>query len=145
MATRIQPAQIQNLQQIEAVVAGPDGADRLFVVTAQFDGGVSAFSQGNNTGQQTQTFTVLVGPALTRQQFVRAIGLASLAKTNFSLQTAPGNVNWQVVAVDADWDDESGQVEVRIEVFVTVSGNNNSVNINGLSFQVTILAAMGGQ
>ena len=142
MATRVQPSQIQNLQQIEAAVAGPDGANRLFTVTAQFDAFLSAFSQTASNVQQTGTFTVLVGPVLTRQQFFRAIGTASLAKTNFGLQTAATNMTWLIVGVDADWDDESGQVELRVEVSVSVSGINNSININGLAFQVTILAAI---
>jgi len=65
MAIRIQPGQIQNPQQIEAVIAGPDGANRLFIVSGQFNASVNAFSQGPFT-QQTQTFTVLVGPVFTR-------------------------------------------------------------------------------
>jgi hypothetical protein len=36
MAVNILPAQIQNLQQIEAVVAGPDDANRLFIIDGQF-------------------------------------------------------------------------------------------------------------
>ena len=143
MAVRIQPNQIQNLQQIEAAVAGPDGADRLFTVTAQFDSGVSAFLQGNNTGQQTQTFTVLLGPVLRRQQFIRAIGIASMTKTQVNLQAVPNSVAMSIVGIDADWDDESGQVELRVETNVSVSGNNNSVAINGFAFQVTILAQIG--
>src|SRR5215212_2736642 len=139
MAVRIQPNQIQNLQQIEAAVAGPDGADRLFTVTAQFDGGVNAFSQGNTSGQQTQTFTVLLGPVLRRQQFVRAIGTASVARTQVNMQTVPNSFAMNIVGIDADWDDESGQVELRLEANVSVSGNNNSATINGFAFHVTIL------
>ena len=142
MAIRIDPSQIQNPQTIEAVVAGPDGANRLFVVTGQFDPGLGVFSQSNNQSQQTQTFTVLLGPVLTRQQFIKAIGTASLAKTSLSLQQAPANPAWSIAGIDADWDDELGQVELRIEVSVSVSGLNNSIGINGLAFQVTILAAL---
>jgi hypothetical protein len=36
MATRIAREQIQNLQQVEVVVAGPEGANRLFTVMGQF-------------------------------------------------------------------------------------------------------------
>jgi hypothetical protein len=36
MAVNILPVQIQNLQQIEAVVAGPDDANRLFIIDGQF-------------------------------------------------------------------------------------------------------------
>ena len=141
MAIRIQPNQIQNLQQIEVVVAGPDGANRLFTVAGQFNASVNAFSQGPFT-QQAQTFTVLVGPVFTRQQFFRALCTASMALTTAHVQVAPTDFAWQIVGSDADWDDESGQVELRIEVVVGTSGNGNSVAISGLAFQVTILAAV---
>jgi hypothetical protein len=140
MSIRIQPSQIQNLQQIEAVIAGPDGANRLFTVSGQFNASVNAFSQGPFT-QQTQTFTVLVGPVFTRQQFFRALCMASMALTTSHVQVAQGDFAWQIVGSDADWDDESGQVELRIEVVVGTSGNGNSVAISGLAFHVTILAA----
>jgi hypothetical protein len=142
MAIRIPTNQVVNLQQIEAVVAGPDGANRLFVVAGQLDVLVSAFS--GSTPQQTQTFTVLIGPVLTRQQFFRAICTASVAKTSFNLQTPPGQYNWGIASSDADWDDESGQVELRIEVSVSTAGGGggNVAGITGLAFQVTILAAI---
>ncbi|MFN2513895.1 MAG: hypothetical protein ABR568_21065 [Pyrinomonadaceae bacterium] len=102
---------------------------------------------GKNTkaaaaSQQTQTFTVLLGPVLTRQQFFRASGSASVAKTSVNTQAAPFSFSWGIAAVDADWDDESGQVELRIETFVSASGTNNSAAINGFGFQVAILAAV---
>jgi hypothetical protein len=94
--------------------------------------------------QQKETFTVLIGPVLTRQQFFRAIGTASLSNTNVTLQSPPPpfSVGWSIAGIDADWDDESGQVELRVEVAVIVSGQNNFASINGLAFQVTILAAV---
>jgi hypothetical protein len=145
MAIRIPTNQVQNLQQIEASVAGPDGATRLFTVTGQLSVGLGVFSQGPSQTQQKETFTVLIGPVLTRQQFFRAIGTASLSITSLNLQSAPpSSVSWSIAGIDADWDDESGQVELRVEVNVSVSGLNNSAAIGGLSFQVTILAALAG-
>ena len=145
MAVRIPTGSIQNLQQIEAAVAGPDGANRLFTVTGQVNVGLGVFSQGPSQTQQKETFSVLMGPVLTRQQFFRAIGTASLANTSVNLQSVPPySVSWSIAGIDADWDDESGQVELRVEVAVNVSGLNNSAAIGGLSFQVTILAAVTG-
>jgi hypothetical protein len=145
MAVRIPTNQIQNPQQIEAAVAGPDGANRLFTVTGQLNVGLNVFSQGAGQVQQKETFTVLIGPALTRQQFFSAIGTASLANTSVTLQSAPPySVSWSIAGIDADWDDESGQVELRVEVSVTASGQNNFAGISGLAFQVTILAAVAG-
>jgi hypothetical protein len=143
MAVSIPASQIQNPQVIEAAVAGPDGANRLFTVTGQFDINFNLFSQGAGQTQQNETFKVLVGPVLSRQEFFRAIGTASLAKTNFALQSPPPyNLGWSITGIDADWDDESGQVELRVEVSVLVSGLNNRAGIGGLAFQVTILAAL---
>src|SRR5262245_2796856 len=143
MAVRIPTNQIVNPQQIEAAVAGPDGANRLFTITGQLSVGLGAFSQGAAQVQQKETFTVLIGPVLTRQQFFRAIATASLSVTSFGLQSAPpSSFSWSIAGIDADWDDESGQVELRVEVAATVSGQNNSATISGLSFQVTILAAV---
>ncbi len=141
MPVRIPTNQVVNLQQIEAIVAGPDGANRLFAVTGQLDVSLNAFS--NNPTQQTQTFTVLIGPVLTRQQFFRAICTASLAKTRFRVQNPPVEYALEVASSDADWDDESGQVELRIEASVSANGGgNNLAGINGFAFQVTILAAV---
>lgn len=142
MATRLQSSQIQNLQQIDAAVTGPDGANRLSIVTGQtLNLGFQAFSSGSFT-TQTQTFTLLVGPVLTRQQFFRAICTTALASTTQHTQVAPGDFVWAIVSSDADWDDESGQVELRVEVSVSANGSNNSATLNSFSFQVTILAAV---
>ena len=142
MAIRIPTDQIQNLQQLEAVVAGPDGANRLYVVNGQLPAAINVYSQGP-FAQQKETFTVLLGPVLTRQQFFRSVSTASLTNTNFNVNSAnPNGCNWQIINADADWDDESGQVELRIEVFVGASGNNTSAAINGLGFNVTILASL---
>lgn len=142
MPVRIASNQIQNPQQIEAVVAGPDDANRLFVIDGQFDGAVSAFAQGPGFVTQKETFSVLVGPALTRKQFCGTIATASLAKTNLSISTTPASYGWQISNVDADWDDESGQVELRIEAVANCSGQNSNCSINGFVFHVTILAAV---
>ena len=103
----------------------------------------NVFSQGAGQTQQNEMFKVLVGTVLRRQEFFRAIGTASLAKTNLLLQSAPPyNLGWSITGIDADWDDESGQVELRVEVSVLAGGLNNRAGIGGLAFQVTILAAV---
>ena len=137
MAIRIPTDQIENLQQIEAVVAGPDGANRLFTVMGLISRQV--FASGS---ERRETFTALVGPVFTRQQFIRAICTASIPRTSFGAHTAPGDYRWGITSNEADWDDESGQVELRIEVSVFSNGTNNFAQIDGLSFQVTILAAL---
>ena len=140
MAVKIPANQIQNLQEIEVVVAGPDDANRLFIIDGQFDCQMSLFPPGAAGESQKETFTVLAGPVFTRKQFAQANGTASFTKTGFNASTAA----WQILGVDADWDDESGQVEVRIEAEVDCSGATKSAFINGFAFHVTILAAVAG-
>lgn len=140
MAIKI--AQIQNLQQLDVLVAGPDDANHLFIIDGQFDVNLAIASQGANLVVAKDTFSALVGPRLTNRQFVRAIATASIVKTQVA-NVAPGGVaNWNVVDVDADWDDESGHVELRIEAEVSCLGSNQSASINAFAFHVTILAAL---
>jgi hypothetical protein len=108
MAIKI--AQIQNLQQLDVVVAGPDDANHLFIIDGQFDTSLAIGSQGSNFATAKETFSVLVGPKLANRQFVRAIATASIVKTQIG-NIAPGGVaTWNIVDVDADWDDESGRL-----------------------------------
>jgi len=135
MAIKI--AQIQNLQQMDVLVAGPDDANHLFIIDGQFDASLAIGSQGTNFATAKETFSALIGPKLANRQFVRAIGTASIANI------APGgSATWNIVDVDADWDDESGQVELRIEAQVNCSGSNQSASINAFAFHVTVLAAL---
>jgi len=140
MAVKI--AQVQNLQQMDVLVAGPDDANHLFIVDGQFDAGLAIGSQGTNFATAKETFSVLIGPKLANRQFVRAIGTASIVKTQIANIAAGGLAAWNIVDVDADWDDESGQVELRIEAQVNCSGANQIASINAFAFHVTILAAL---
>lgn len=140
MAIKI--AQIQNLQQLDVIVAGPDEANHLFIIDGQFDATVAIASQGANIAVAKETFAALVGPKLANRQFVRAIGTASIVKTQIANIAQGGFAAWNVVDTDADWDDESGQVELRIEAEVSCLGSNQSASIIGFAFHVTILAAL---
>ena len=141
MAVKIGPELIQNLQQIEAVVAGPDDVNRLFIIDGQFEQSVSVDSVSGVVTKK-EIFTVLVGLVFTRKQFARAIATASFTRTG--LRTTPNPpvavAAWQILGVDADWDDESGQVEVRIEAQLQCAGNQSQASIDGFAFHVTILA-----
>jgi hypothetical protein len=140
MAIKI--AQIQDLQQMDVIVAGPDDANHLFIIDGQFDANLVIGSQATNFATAKEVFSVLIGPRLTNRQFVRAIATASIAKTQIANIAQGGLANWNIVDVDADWDDESGQVELRIEAQVGCLGLNQNASINGFAFHVTILAAL---
>lgn len=138
----IKVAQVQNLQQLDVLVAGPDDANHLFTIDGQFDTSLTIGSQGTNVAVAKETFSVLIGPKLANRQFVRAIATASIVKTQIGNIAQGGFATWNIVDVDADWDDESGQVELRIEAQVSCLGSNQSASINGFAFHVTILAAL---
>jgi hypothetical protein len=143
MPLRIPSSEIQNLQQIEAVVAGPEEANRLFIINGQFPTAIIASAQANNAWfTEQETFSVLVGPTLTRKQFVKANATASIVNATIDYIAANGHANWAILNVDADWDDESGQVELRIETKVMSFGLYQAAVIQGLAFHVTILAAV---
>jgi len=149
MAVLIPTGAIKNLQQIEAVVAGPDDANRLFIIDGQFDSRVEVETHGGSSTQK-ETFSVLVGPVFNKHQFSRAIATASFTKTGFTGAVGAGagfgGAYWYILGVDADWDDESGQVELRIEAEVEAgmlgASARQYVAIMGFAFHVTILAAV---
>ena len=123
-------------QVLEAVVAGPDGANRLYTVTGAATVGINV-----SAGQtQTQTWTFLVGPTFTRGQFYRAIGAASVSSQSAVLQTTSGNFQLAISSVEADLDDESGRAEVRVEVYLSSSTGGPQLSVNQLRYWVTILA-----
>ena len=124
-------------QVLEAVVTGPDGANRLLTCT-----GIAnvQMSLTRTQEQTTETWTFLVGPTLPRPQFHRAIATASVSLQTVDIQGAPAGFTVHVVSVEADWDDESERVEVRVEVLL--SSDMIGVNINQLRYWVTILAQM---
>src|SRR5262245_7315435 len=138
----IKIAQIQNLQQLDVLVSGPDDANHLFVIDGQFDVSLAIGSQGTNFAVAKETFSVLVGPKLANRQFVRAIATASIVKTQITNVAPGGLATWNIVDTDEDWDDESGQVELRIEAQVSCVGSNQSESSNGCAFHITILAAL---
>jgi hypothetical protein len=123
-------------QIIEAVVGGPEGANRLFTVT----GAANLSIQATRQQRSTETWTFLVGPTLTRSQFHRAIGTASVASQIVSVQTAPREFTVNVHSIEADWDDEDQRVRVRVEIGLI--SNGATVEITQIRYWVAILAQM---
>jgi len=135
MAVKILANQIRNLQQMEVAVSGPDEANRLIIIDGQFETGNIAADSINRINKLT--FSALLGPRLTHREFVRAIATASFARTETS-----GHTMCNIWDVDADWDDESGQVELRIEAEVGAFSSSGHASMNAIAFHVTILAAV---
>jgi hypothetical protein len=123
-------------QVIEAVVAGPDGANRLFTVI----GAANLSIQATRQQRTIETWTFLVGPTLTRLQFHRAIGTAAVASQTVSIQTPPREFTVNVHSVEADWDDENQRVKMRVEIGVISDGA--TVEITQIRYWAAILAQM---
>ena len=127
-------------QDIEVWVNGPDKANRMFIVNGIARIGLGASALGGAVDDDRQTFTVLVGPVLTNAQFIRAVATAAPNGIEIQGREANNYQVWVVNEVDADFDDETGQTQLRIEVEVHASGL--AVVIKSISFQATILAAL---
>lgn len=123
-----------NPQVVEIYVSGPDGANRLF----HCSGNVNASFNGQQPHQtMRESFTFLVGPQFARQEVVRATCAAGIS--GFSLNGTTfvwGNAS--IISADADWDDESGKVQVKIDVEAY-----GPYGVKGLSYNVMILAQQG--
>jgi hypothetical protein len=131
--------QTQNEQVIEAVVSGPDGANRLFTCTGQ----AWAYMWLGPSRNAAQTWTFLIGPALPRPQFHRAIASASVAAYGV-YGSDPTVSGWHVLAfdsVEADWDDESGRTEMRVEVRME-TGPGINMALQRIGYSATVLAEL---
>lgn len=132
MSIHIEKKDLINDQQMEVAVNGPDGATHLILCT-----GLAPLGSVNH-----ETYTFLVGPQLSRRQFVGVIASGALstietnAKNSFGDHTH-GEFGANLVLIDAKYDDESGQMKVRAEV-------SSSIMITKLaiSYNVSILAEL---
>ena len=123
MSIELEKKDLINTQQMEVAVNGPDGATHLILCT-----GVANLD------------SVLVGPQLSRRQFVGVIACAGLATFQADEQnnTIVGNANRDLgvnlVLIYADFDEKSCQVQVSAEV-------SSSIEITKLtvSYSVSIL------
>jgi len=132
MSIHLEKKSLLNTQQMEVAVNGPDGATHLILCTGVADlGSVSH-----------ETCTFLVGPQLSRRQFVGAIASGALSAIQAydkdpAGDHADGELEANLVSMDADYDDESGQVKVRAEV-----SSSKATTKLGISYNVSILAEL---
>jgi hypothetical protein len=121
-------------------ITGPDGATQMYITTGfvQLSGG-----QQNTT----ISYSGLVEPTLTAGQFRRAIvtaAPATLAVWQMGMPPAgaaqPVSARWSVSSADADWDDESGKIELQFETQTSGDPALYTV-VERLSFQVLIFVA----
>jgi hypothetical protein len=102
-------------------ITGPDGADRMYITV-----GVAS----TLPTKEEMDWTGLIDPALLPGQYRRSIVSASLSMIGAEGAVSSGVAN--VLNAEADWDDESQRVELRL----TTVGD-----VYGVAFHVVTLAA----
>lgn len=132
MSIHLEREDLINVQQMEVAVNGPDGATHLILCT-----GVAKLPSPSY-----KTFTFLVGPAISRRQFVGAIasGALSTVQANNKDTTqdiAVPELEANLVSVNADYDDETCHVIVTAEV-----SSNTTITKLAISYNVSILAEL---
>ena len=126
------------LQKVEYDVTTVEGAARVTVVTGALPFFFEASSSG---GPATQSVSIkaLLDPALTPGQFRRSTAIASFANQFHVSTTVPNNVQWIIDDAQATLDDESGQVQLVVDVTFNVLGSTQA-GAQSTMFQVTTLA-----
>ena len=132
MPTHLESKDLINTQQMEVAVNGPDGATHLILCT-----GIANLDSFNH-----ETMTFLVGPSLSRRQFVGAIASGALSTilvqgkvlTEANPETEP---EVRLVAINAAYDEESHQVKVGAEIASTTATTKLAI-----SYNVSILAEL---
>jgi hypothetical protein len=121
---------LTNTQQMEVAVNGPDGATHLILCT-----GITEFSASG-----CETYTFLVGPQISRRQFVGVIASGALSCIQgYEKSFTDDNVELKanVISIGANYDDEAGQVKVCAEV-----SSSQTMKKIGISYNVSILAEL---
>ena len=135
MSIHLERRDLINTQQMEVAVRGPDGATHLILCA-----GIATLSMVLN-----DTYTFLIGPQLSRRQFVGVIASGALAAIQTSdnhLTDGNAKVALQanLVSIDANYDDESGQVKVSAEVSSSIMMTELSISYNiGILAELPIL------
>ncbi len=117
---------------MEVAVNGPDGATHLIICTGL----------ANLWSVSHETYTFLVGPQLSRRQFVGAIASGALStiqtyEKNSTEHNTEAELEADFISITANYDDEAGQVKVKAEV-------SSSLGITKLAicYNVNILAEL---
>jgi hypothetical protein len=127
-----------NLQKMEYDVTTAEGPCRVTIVCGTLQSIGSVFSSSANTEFQNFSASALVDPTLTPGQFRKATAIAALASLDARTNAVPSNYSCTIDNVAASLDDESGQIELRVDAHATSS--NGGVSLSEVTFQVTTLA-----
>ena len=137
MAALVTPT---NLQKIEFDVTTAEGPSRMTVVTGMMQMVLTASSQGPFATQK-ESYKVLLDPTLTPGQFRKASAIASLSSIVHSQNAGePYTAGRHIDDAQATLDDETGKVQLVVNVTATAFGPSMITIVQSLMFQVTTLA-----
>lgn len=132
MSISLEQKDVINAQQMEVAVNGPDGATHLILCTGVVE--PDSGSQG--------IYTFLVGPELSRRQFVGAIASGALSSMqgydkNPAEEGSEVELGANLILIDANYDEQCSQVRVRAEV-----SSSKAMTKLAISYHVSILAEL---
>lgn len=133
MAVEIEKS--ENTQQVEFEVSGPGNVNRVFIATGELPMHIID-TEGI---EKKETVRYKLDLELTEDQFKRAIAYVcplSVANIVDPIQTQKQISFCLVEAADADRDDETGKVALRVDTSVF------NANLRRLGYQVTVLSKM---
>ena len=128
----------QNIQKLEYDVTTAEGSGHVTVVTGMLPYGLQAYSNNATANSQSASLRALVDPKLSPGQFRRATAMAAIVDVYFGANAAPAFQQFGVQEVEATFDDESGQIVLRVDI--TVQAQNGNMVVNKVNFQVTTLS-----
>ena len=140
MLEKVDP--IDTFTYVVGGVAGPAGADAMHVTA------------GSCAVTRPGEFFALVEPRLQPGEFRGAHATAALS--GFSIRSVPPPIGsppaplvalWAITDVDADWDDESGLVQLRYRAWYQGQSDNQltEARLERITFQVVTFAATAAQ
>lgn len=132
MPIHLESKDLINSQQIEVAVNGPDGATHLILCT-----GVADLGSVNR-----ETYTFLVGPQISRRQFVGVNASGALSRIqayekNSTEKNDEVQLEANLISINADYDEETSQVKVKAEV-----SSSKVMRKLAISYNVNILAEL---
>ena len=132
MSIHLETKDLINTQQMEVAVNGPDGATHLILCA-----GVANLGTVSH-----ETYTFFVGPQISRRQFVGAIASGAISTIQGYDKNPKGahpvvEMDADLVMIDANFDDESGQVKVSAEASCSIITTKLAI-----SYNVSILAEL---
>jgi hypothetical protein len=132
MSIQLDNTDLINYQQMEVAVNGPDGATHLILCT-----GIAELDFVSH-----ETYTFLVGPKISRRQFVGAIASGALSgiqayEKNSNEDNVDVKLEANLISINANFDDEAGQVKVIVDV-----SSSKAMKKLSISYYVSILAEL---